>query len=86
VNGAIPVVAEQSLHRGLKLARYQDEVSVEHAQDIEQCVISRHDLAGLDGRNVPLCESGFLGEFLLAPALGFARFSDSAPEVIRKAS
>ena len=62
------MIPNQRLHGRHKRPRNHQQVAVEYADQVEQSIEPRHDLAGLDPGNVHLRQAQTLPEFGLTPA------------------
>jgi hypothetical protein len=60
-------IPDQGLHGRHERARNHQKVAVEHADQVEERVESRHDLAGLDCGYVHLRQAQAMPEFELTP-------------------
>src|SRR5690348_16544443 len=74
----VQVVADERLYDGDQGAGNHEEIVVEHAYDLKQRVVARHDFAGLDARDVPLADAKTAGQIPLAPAALLAGLDEGA--------
>src|SRR5262249_32112898 len=67
------MIADERLHGGNKGAGNHEEIAVEDADEFEEGVVARHNLPGLDARNVHLGQTEAASQLPLAPAAADAR-------------
>src|ERR1039458_5729047 len=81
----LPVIADQRLHDRDEGAGNHEEIAVEDADEFEERVVARHDLAGLDARDVHLGQAQATAQLPLAPAALDPRLLQLPAHVLRKA-
>ena len=78
------MIPYQGLHGGHERPGNQQKVAVEHADQFEESVESRHDFAGLDAGYVHLRQTQTLAQLGLAPAAFVPRLDQFMAERFRQ--
>ena len=79
------MIADEREHGWNQGARDHEEVAVEDADELEECVVAWHNLAGLDARDVHLRQTEAASQLPLAPAPPEPRLLQLPAQVLRKA-
>lgn len=83
--GGLCLVANDGLDGGDESARHEEEVVVEDADEVEEGIETRGDLAVFDSGDMDLREADTAAEFELAPTAGVASGDEGEAEVCGEA-
>src|SRR6266481_6030701 len=79
------MIADERLDGRNEGAGDHEEVAVEGADEFEEGIVARHNLAGLDAGNVHLGQTETASQLPLAPAAADARILQLPAQVLREA-